>query len=78
MAMAERGHDLAHESKRFAAPLEHRLQHLLDLSFGNALDVGSHPGATSRSLSAANIRRTVEPVRASLAFSACLSRSAKA
>src|SRR6266446_945255 len=32
------------KSDRFAAPLDHRLQHLLDLSFGNALDIGSPAG----------------------------------
>jgi hypothetical protein len=32
------------KSDRFAALLDHRLQHLLDLSFGDALDVGSPAG----------------------------------
>src|SRR5260370_20237939 len=35
---------LVPKSDRFAAPLDHRLRHLLDLSFGNVLDICSPPG----------------------------------
>jgi hypothetical protein len=67
------------KSDRFVAPLDHRLRHLLDLSFGNALDVCSPAGGHVALIERGQHQtHRLETVRASPAFSACLSRSAKA
>jgi len=63
---------------RFAALLDHRLQHSIDFGVRDTLGVSFCTRRNIPVLSPAMIIRTVEIVRGSLAFIAALSRSAKA